>query len=108
LPAIATPFLRRMITACSMSPLASTRAFLQSPNGAPVLSRSSFTIFASIFTVAVLMIHYAFCRTQIRPNKLRPERHSGSGHECRVSFVYQLDDVQQRPDSRAGRLSSRD
>src|SRR5690348_9827879 len=92
------PFLRRTTTACSTLPLASTSAFLQSPNGAPVLSRSSFTIFASTFTVAVLMFHYAFCRTQIRPNKLRPERHSGSGHECRVSLVYLLD-VQPRSDS---------
>src|SRR5712691_3285491 len=47
------PFLRRITTACSMSPLASVRACLQSIIGAPVFSRRSFTCVAEIFTVVV-------------------------------------------------------
>ena len=56
LAATETPRLRSTTTACSMSPLASVRAFLQSIMGAPVFSRSSFTCAAEIFTVDVLMI----------------------------------------------------
>src|SRR5215467_10655625 len=40
-----------MTTACSMSPLASVNACLQSIIGAPVFSRRSFTCAAEIFTV---------------------------------------------------------
>src|SRR4029077_14959261 len=42
-----------MTTACSMSPLASVKACLQSIIGAPVFSRRSFTCAAEIFTVVV-------------------------------------------------------
>src|SRR5215471_10892160 len=45
-----------MTMACSMSPLASVRACLQSIMGAPVFSRSSFTCPAEIFTVVVPII----------------------------------------------------
>src|ERR1700724_2794560 len=55
LPATDIPFLRSKTTACSRSPLASVRACLQSIIGAPVLSRSSFTCAAEIFTVDVLI-----------------------------------------------------
>src|ERR1700691_3297196 len=55
LAATETPFLRKTTTACSMSPLASVRACLQSIIGAPVFSRSSFTCAAEIFTVDVLI-----------------------------------------------------
>src|SRR5579872_130860 len=55
LAATETPFLRRTTTACSMSPLASVRACLQSIIGAPVFSRSSFTCVAEIFIVDVLI-----------------------------------------------------
>src|SRR3982074_2697531 len=55
LPATDIPFLRSRTTACSRSPLASVRACLQSIIGAPVLSRSSFTCAAEIFTVDVLI-----------------------------------------------------
>src|SRR5579863_7895217 len=48
-----TPFLRRITTACSRSPLASVSACLQSIMGAPVFSRRSFTCAAEIFTVVV-------------------------------------------------------
>src|SRR5213593_2382332 len=44
----ANPFLRRMTTACSMSPFASTSAFLQSNIPTPVFSRSSLTCLALI------------------------------------------------------------
>src|SRR5215470_8608727 len=56
LAATETPFLRRMMTACSMSPLASVRACLQSIIGAPVFSRRSFTCVAEIFTVVAPII----------------------------------------------------
>ena len=42
--------------AASMSPLASTRAFLQSIMGAPLFSRSSFTCAAEIFTFSSLIV----------------------------------------------------
>ena len=48
LSALAMPFLRRISTALSMSPLASCRAALQSIIPAPVRARSSATIFAEI------------------------------------------------------------
>src|SRR6185437_2202994 len=55
--ALAAPVLRRMMTAFSMSPPASVRAFLQSIMGAPVRSRSSLTCAAvMLFTVVVLII----------------------------------------------------
>src|ERR1700677_5366734 len=41
--AVAAPFLRRMVSAWARSPLASTRAFLQSIMPALVISRSFFT-----------------------------------------------------------------
>src|SRR5690348_13516403 len=52
----AMPFLRRIITACSRSPLASVSACLQSIIGAPVFSRRSLTCAADIFTVVVPII----------------------------------------------------
>src|SRR5438876_3870825 len=53
--AVAAPFLRRMMIAFSRSPLDSVSAFLQSIMGAPVVSRSSLTCAAEIFTVVVLI-----------------------------------------------------
>src|SRR5882757_4445538 len=53
LAATETPFLRRITTACSRSPLASVKACLQSIIGAPVFSRRSFTCAAEMFTVVV-------------------------------------------------------
>src|SRR5271165_335346 len=58
LAATETPFLRRITTACSRSPLASVRACLQSIIGAPVFSRRSFTCAADIFTVVVLILKF--------------------------------------------------
>src|SRR5580704_14711687 len=57
-----TPFLRRITTACSISPLASVRACLQSIIGAPVFSRRSFTCAAEMFAIVVLIaeIPYEF------------------------------------------------
>src|SRR5437763_4473494 len=49
--AVARPFLRRMVRASSMSPLASTSAALTSIMPAPVCSRSSLTIFAVISAI---------------------------------------------------------
>jgi YidC/Oxa1 family membrane protein insertase len=57
LSATETPFLRRITTACSISPLASVRACLQSIIGAPVFSRRSFTCAAEIFAIVVLIIN---------------------------------------------------
>ena len=45
------PFLRRIVTASSMLPLASVRAFLQSSRPAPVFSRSSATAWAEMGAV---------------------------------------------------------
>src|ERR1700723_3253410 len=55
LAATETPFLRRITTACSISPLASVRACLQSIIGAPVFSRRSFTCAAEMFAIVVLI-----------------------------------------------------
>jgi hypothetical protein len=52
----AMPRLRSTTNASSISPLASCRAFRQSPIGAPDFSRSSFTSLASIFTASVVDI----------------------------------------------------
>src|ERR1017187_4028922 len=60
LAATETPFVRRITTACSISPLASVRACLQSIIGAPVFSRRSFTCAAEIFTVVVLIFDESF------------------------------------------------
>src|SRR5580765_5166953 len=57
LAATETPFLRRITTACSKSPLASVKACLQSIIGAPVFSRRSLTCVAEMFTVLVLIIN---------------------------------------------------
>src|SRR5215472_12555525 len=56
LAATETPFFRRITTACSISPLASVKACLQSIIGAPVFSRRSFTCVAEIFTVVAPII----------------------------------------------------
>ncbi len=48
LAASARPLVRSEVVAASMSPPASSRAFLQSIIPAPVLSRSSLTSFAGI------------------------------------------------------------
>src|SRR3954462_6806730 len=49
------PRLRRTTNASSMFPLVSCRAFRQSPMGAPDFSRRSFTNFASIFSLTVVI-----------------------------------------------------
>src|ERR1035437_5746514 len=51
----AMPRLRRTTNASSMLPLVSCNAFRQSPMGAPDFSRSSFTNFASIFSLTVVI-----------------------------------------------------
>lgn len=53
LAALARPFLRRTSTAASMSPSASTRAFLHSIIGESVISRSCLTIAAVIWAIVV-------------------------------------------------------
>src|ERR1700691_3001204 len=54
----AMPRLRSTTNASSMSPLASCRAFRQSPMGAPDFSRSSFTNLASIFSLTVVISRF--------------------------------------------------
>src|SRR5258708_11302554 len=98
LAATETPFLRRITTACSMSPLASVRACLQSIIGAPVFSRRSFTCVAEIFTVVVPI------KTKPFPKILRRDVacYVFSDHERRRMRRLQLDAVLQTL-TRAGR-----
>ena len=56
LAALDRPFLRSQSTAASMSPWTSVRADLQSIMPAPVCSRSSFTIAAVMFDIALFLV----------------------------------------------------
>jgi hypothetical protein len=56
--ALANPFLRSQSTAASRSPSLSPSAALQSIMPAPVLSRSSFTMFAVIFAIGIVLRHF--------------------------------------------------
>src|SRR5579872_6745175 len=60
LAAVAMPFLRSRTSACSISPLASESAFLQSIMGAPLRSRSSFTWTAETLLVVLVLIENPF------------------------------------------------
>src|SRR5271156_6270819 len=84
LAADAMPFLRSTITACSISPLASVSAPRQSIMGAPVLSRSSLTWAAEIFSVTVDIFLLQFYSVQLRfaapSHELSSDLHLGSEH----------------------------
>src|ERR1700738_1458611 len=56
----AMPRLRSTTNASSISPFVSWRALRQSPMGAPDFSRSSFTNFASIFSLTVILSSFSF------------------------------------------------
>src|SRR5215211_2574445 len=68
------PFVRRIVSAFSKSPLLSTRARLQSMNPALVFSRSCLTSFGSISVVA-------FIRSleSLKPRKVEPLERVASG-----------------------------
>src|SRR5438309_2207389 len=79
----ARPFFRRTTIACSMSPLASVSAFLQSIIPAPVFSRSSFTL------VALISILILFEQKNSRELRERNRRLTFSLHHC--GFVRRFD-----------------
>ena len=80
LAALARPFLRSQSTAASTSPSVSLSAALQSIMPAPVFSRSSFTIAAVIFAMAVPF------RSRMRERR-RSRRAPGRQSRCRQRAV---------------------
>src|SRR5579871_1465040 len=80
LAAVAMPFLRSHISAPSISPLASERAFLQSIMGAPLRSRNSFTCAAEMLVVSVLI--FCFLHLKLRFTTFDPRGSSpDAGHQ---------------------------
>src|SRR3954468_15568565 len=76
------PFLRSTTNACSRSPLASVRAFLQSIMGAPDLSRSSLTCAAEIFgevLIACTNLSYDLLRCHSPAQRLLLNTHARPG-----------------------------
>src|ERR1700730_5846316 len=100
-PAPDTPFLRRRMTACSRSPLASDSACLQSIIGAPVFSRSSLTCAAEIFTVDVLIAERAFPSSE-KQQRCLP---SGRSRRKRLYGILCLTNFDPRRTTRAGHIA---
>src|SRR5579863_407233 len=69
------PRLRSTTNASSMLPFVSCNAFRQSPIGAPDFSRRSFTNFASIFSLTVLISLFSLY-LKLNPIEERPNRRS--------------------------------
>src|SRR3954451_18041337 len=93
--ALARPFLRSQSTAPSRSPAVSLRAALQSIMPAPVWSRSSFTIAAVTFAMAVPSVSWenpARGRRRVEFNALRSAAVGGAGRSGGVDQRPRLGD----------------